>query len=287
MYGLVEQQRGACVEQSERQPELAAIVLSASLALKWSCSSSAASPPCVDEAEQIPGLRDTREKLLCELQGFGKRPRRRPRPPERRARVRVAPRSPFVVEAGRARSRTRSSPSAWRRSPALPRRDLGDEGNRAGLDVRQERIEQPLWASGVLPGEERLLELGDDPHDALSRDGVDQSLHASLQLPDVDRAERIERVRGARALFTLRQAPDLQRLEQRVLGFLVVKSTERADARQGSDRDLDELASSTDEESRWIVERPIPDPLALRSVRCARQRSARPDVWPEVGLGDR
>jgi len=53
-----------------------------------------------------------------------------------------------------------------------------------GLDVRQESVEQPLWASGVLPGEEGLLQLGDDPHDALSRDGVDQRLDASLELPD-------------------------------------------------------------------------------------------------------
>ena len=64
----------AASSRASGSPELAAIVVSASRASKWSCSSSAASAAVgVDEAEQVPGLRDTGEKLLSELQGLDER----------------------------------------------------------------------------------------------------------------------------------------------------------------------------------------------------------------------
>ena len=68
------------------------------------------------------------------------------------------------------------------------RSDLRDERDRSGLDVREQRIEQALRAPRVLTCEERLLQLGDDPHDVLARDGVHERLHAPLQLADVDGA---------------------------------------------------------------------------------------------------
>ncbi len=232
----------------------------------------------VDEAEQVPGLRDTGEKLLRELQRL-----------DERLVVGLDLQSVVLERVSRDRDRRRvvEGPHAHDLERALdPRpggehelcggwRDLGDEGDRSGLDVRQESVEQPLWASGVLPGEERLLELGDDPHDALSRDGVDQCLHAPLELPDVDRAgielcgRRLEH--DDLRIHALEGGAGERRLADAVLADEQHRS--RRVLLEGGDRDLDELASPTDEQGRWIVERPIPDPADARSVRSARQRS--------------
>ena len=139
----------------------------------------------------------------------------------------------------------------------------------------------------MLPGEERLLELGDDPHDALSRDGVDQRLDASLELPDVDRA-------GVELCGRRLEHDDLRihALEggagKRGLADAVLADEEHRSRRvllEGSDGDLDELASTTDEQGRWIVERPIPDPAgAAQRPQRTPVLEARPDVRPEVGL---
>ena len=65
------------------------------------------------------------------------------------------------------------------------RSHLGDDRDRTRLDVGQQCVEQTLRAAGVLPGEERLLQLRDDPDHALSGDRRHERLDATLELADV------------------------------------------------------------------------------------------------------
>ncbi len=87
-------------------------------------------------------------------------------------------------------ARRRSSLSAGpaTRTSCCSRRHLGDEGDRTGLDVRKQCVEKALRAPRVLTGEERFLQLRDDPDDVLACDGIDERLDASLELTDVDGA---------------------------------------------------------------------------------------------------
>ena len=146
----------------------------------------------------------------------------------------------------------------------------------------KERVEQALRASRVLTREQGFLQLGEDPDHTLSSDRVDERLHATLELSDVDRAG--VDLRGGRLEHDRVFVDAIERCPcQRGLPHAVLADEEDGSRRalfERGDDDLDELSSTPGEERGRIVERSLPDPPDVPQVR---QRAPGLEAPAEVG----
>ena len=153
--------------------------------------------------------------------------------------------------------------------------------------MREERVEQSLRAPGVLAGEQRLLELRDDPDDPLAGDRVDESLDAPFELAHVDGP-------GAESCSSRLEdhhvvVDPLERGAcQRGLPHAVLADEEHGARRglcEGGHHDLDELSPTSDEQCRRLVERPLPDaPDVLQVATGAPRLEARAESRTELSL---
>ena len=269
----VERERRSCVEERERKARarrqrrqhVPTAERRGSL-LRGLCGG------CVDKPQEIPGLRDAGEKLLCELEclreslvvGIDAKCIVLERMPGDRNGVGIVERSDtYELE------RALDSRACRDEHLGRGRGHLRDDGDRAGLDVGKERVEQPLRASRVLTREQGFLQLREDPDHALSSDRVDERLHPTFELSDVDRAGvdlRSGRLEHDRVLVdAIERCPCQRGLPHAVLAD-EEDGSRRALFERGDD-DLDELSSTPCEERGRIVERSLPDPPDVLEVR--------------------
>ena len=175
------------------------------------------------QSEQVAGRRHSREELLGEVKGSGER-------------LVVGRRVEAVVvqcvagHGDRAdlveRPQLDHVEGARHARPRFPQHfessggDLRDDRHRSRLDVRKQRIEEPVRAAMVLSGEEGLLELGQHPDHVPAAHRLCQLLHPAVQLTDVDGScehLRCRRLEHDRVVEPVERCPDQRRLAGAVL----------------------------------------------------------------------
>ena len=165
------------------------------------------------------------------------------------------------------------------------RRDLGDDRDRAGLDVGQQRVEQPVRAAAVLPREQRLLELGQNPDHVASPHRPGELLHPGFQLPDEHGARkhlRRGRLEHDRSVEAVERGAEDGRLASAVL----------ADDQHGppgrlverGQRVLDDLGPAAHQERRRHVIGALPDTSdATEQLECPPLLERFPHLVAHVG----